>query len=312
MTTFCNGIDIGGANIKVYRGENGKAEIHYFPMWLEWENLEGFLRDLKLRGKTGVVITAELADSFSSREEGIRYISSISERVFDEVFFIDLDGNPKKEIDIPLNFSASNWVASVRFLSEKFKTFIFADMGSTTTDVIPVVERKIMAGKTDYERLKNKELLYFGMLRTPSFYLIPDNCSSEFFSITADAMRILGIIDEKSYTCDTPDGRGKGVGECYQRLARQFCSDREELGDDFLKEKAFEIKNEIVRRVSEVFEEKKRDYEIDVVVGCGIGETVLEESAEKSNLEFISLKKEYGEISDIFPAYAVAKLVEGL
>ncbi len=312
MTTFCNGVDIGGANIKVYRGSSGKAETHYFPMWLEWKNLETFLRDLNLRGKTGVVITAELADSFSSKEEGIKYIVSISERVFDEVFFIDLDGNLKREIDDPLNFSASNWVASVKFLAEKYGTFIFADMGSTTTDVIPVVNGKIMAVKTDCERLRNNELLYFGMLRTPSFFLMNENVSSELFSITADVMRILGIINERAYTCDTPDGRGKGVEECYQRFARQFCADREELGEEFLKKKALEIKNEMVRRVSEAFMEKGREFGIDLVAGCGIGEMLLEESAEIAGMEYVSLREEFGELSDIFPAYAIARLVEML
>ncbi len=310
MKIFCNGVDIGGANIKVYRGSNGKAEIHYFPMWLERENLENFLRDLNLKGKTGVVITAELADSFTSKEEGIRYIASISERVFGDVFFIDLDGNLKKKIDDPLNFSASNWIASVKSLTENFSSFIFADMGSTTTDIIPVLNRKIMAGKTDFERLRNKELLYFGMLRTPSFFLMNENVSSEFFSITADVMRILGVIDERAYTCDTPDGRGKGVEECYQRFARQFCADRKELGDEFLKEKALEIKNEMVRRISEAFIEKRRKFGIDLVVGCGIGEVVLEKSAEIAEMEYVSLREEFGDISDIFPAYAIARLVE--
>ena len=308
--TFCNGIDIGGANIKVYRGETGEAEIHYFPMWHEWENLETFLRNLNLKGKTGVVITAELSDAFSSREEGVRYISSLAEKAFDEVFFIDLNGNLKRDIDNPLNFSASNWVASVRFLAELHDSFIFADMGSTTTDIIPVRDGKILASRTDYERLRNRELLYFGMLRTPSFFLMGSNVSSEFFSITADIMRILGLIDEDAYTCDTPDGRGKGVNECMQRFARQFCADRGELGNDFLKAEAMEIKNEMVKRVSEVFMEKGKNSGIDLVVGCGIGEIILQESAEKAGMEYISLKEKFGKLSDIFPAYAMAKLGE--
>jgi len=312
LTTFCNGIDIGGANIKVYRGETGEAEIHYFPMWLEWENLEVFLRDLDLKGKTGVVVTAELSDAFSSKEEGVKYVSSLTKKVFDEVYFIDLDGNLKKEIDNPLNFSASNWVASVKFLAEIHDSFIFADMGSTTTDIIPVKKKRVIALKTDFERLKNRELLYFGILRTPSFHLINDNCSTEFFSITADVMRILGLIDEKAYSCDTPNGRGKSVYECMQRLARQFCADRDEVGVDFLKAKAIEVKNEMVRRVSEAFMEKSRKFGIDSVVGCGIGEMILKESAERAEMEYISLRERFGELSDIFPAYAIAKLVERL
>ncbi len=312
MTTFCNGIDIGGANIKVYRGGTGEIEIHYFPMWLEWKNLEKFLRGLDLKGRTGVVITAELSDAFSSKEEGVKYISFLAKEIFDDAYFIDLEGNLKKEINDPLNFSASNWVASVRYLAETYGSFIFADMGSTTTDIIPVKNKKILASKTDFERLKNKELLYFGMLRTPSFHLINDNCSTEFFSITADVMRILGLIDEKAYNCDTPDGRGKSVYDCMQRFARQFCADRDEVGDDFLKAMAVEVKNEMVKRVAEVFMEKRIEFGIDTVIGCGIGEVLLKESAEKAGMEYISIRDEFGEISNVFPAYAMAKLVEML
>jgi len=310
LKTFCNGIDIGGANIKVYRGKTEEAEIHYFPMWIEWKNLEDFMRNLDLKGKTGIVITAELSDAFSSKEEGVVYISSLAKKIFDEVFFMDLDGNLKKEIDNPLNFSASNWVASVKFLAETHDSFIFADMGSTTTDIIPVKEGRILASKTDFERLRKKELLYFGMLRTPSFFLMDDNVSSEFFSVTADVMRILGLIDEETYTCDTPDGRGRSVEECMQRFARQFCADRKELDEDFLRYKAMLIRDNMVRRVSEVFMEKKEEFGIDLVVGCGIGEIILRESAEKAGMNYISLEEKFGKFSEVFPAFAIANLVE--
>ena len=123
-------------------------------------------------------------------------------------------------------------------------------------------------------------------------------------------MIILDRIDESEYTCKTPDGRGKSREECLQRFARQFCADLEEVGEDFLVDRAEKIFNEMVLRVSNAFKEKMEAYGIETVVGCGIGEIILKEAAESEGLEYISVKERYGRVSDIFPAFAIAKLVE--
>ena len=305
MKTFYSGLDIGGANIKVYDGD---ARIHYFPMWKKWRELREFLKGLNLK-RVGVVLTAELADCFKSKSEGVLYIAEVVKDVFDEVYFIDIDGNIKGEIDVPEKFAANNWIASVKYLSREFEDFIFADMGSTTTDVIPVKGREIKASKTDFERLKRGELLYFGKLRTPTFFLIKENCSSEFFSIVADVMVILGRLNENEYTCETPDGRGRSREECLQRFARQFCADLEEVGEGFLIDRAEKVFEEIVSRVSEAFKEKREAYGIERVIGCGIGEDVLKEAAESIGLEYISVRERFGKVSDIFPAFAIAELL---
>ncbi|AKG91724.1 putative H4MPT-linked C1 transfer pathway protein [Geoglobus ahangari] len=310
MRTSYSGVDVGGANVKVYRGDSGEVEIHYFPMWRRWRELEGFLSSLGIGGRVGVVLTAELADSFSSKAEGVEYVANAAKRAFGDVVFIDVDGNLRRDVDEPERFAANNWVASVKLLSESYESFIFADMGSTTTDIVPVVDGQIMAGRTDYERLRRNELLYFGMLRTPTFFLLKDNCSSELFSITADVTLVAGLIRESDYTCDTPDGRGRSERECMQRIARQFCADLEELGEDFVRQKTGEVVEEMVRRVSAAFEEKSSEYGVDLVVGCGIGEAVLEMAAERAGLDYVSVSKEFGEVSKAFPAYAIARLVE--
>ena len=72
----------------------------------------------------------------------------------------------------PLSFSATNWLASAQFLAEEYKNVIFVDIGSTTTDVIPLVEGKIKAKKADLERLKSGELIYSGVLRTGVSHLL--------------------------------------------------------------------------------------------------------------------------------------------
>ncbi|HIP62698.1 MAG TPA: H4MPT-linked C1 transfer pathway protein, partial [Archaeoglobus profundus] len=168
------GIDIGGANLKV-ADNHGNFKLIYFPIWKKLDKLEYQLRMIKDEfnaDKIGVVMTAELSDIFDTKVEGVLKIAKIVSRVFEDVFFLDLNGELRRYDDVlkkPRMFAASNWVASVKFLIEEgWKYFIFGDIGSTTTDLIPVTD-KIEAGRTDYERLKNGELIYFGVLRTPVF-----------------------------------------------------------------------------------------------------------------------------------------------
>lgn len=308
------GLDIGGANLKIYSEQGG--EIIYFPFWREWQRLGEVLAGIREQHqvkRAGAVITAELSDAFPSKTEALLYIEKTIKETFDEVFFLNLDGELKQGMDNPLNFAASNWVASVTFLSTDFNEFIFADMGSTTTDIIPFKGR-ILAGRTDYERLKRRELLYFGMLRTPVFYVLPEfdgvAMSSEYFSITADAMRILGLIDEDAYTCETPDGRGKSVDECMQRLARTLCCDVDELGREKTVELAEAVKGAMVQRIASAFRQKSQEFGVGLVLGCGIGEALLKEAAELAGLEFTAISSMYGEASHLFPAFAMWKLVE--
>ncbi len=306
------GIDVGGANVKVWRG---RAESYYFPFWKRRDEFVNFLSELKIKAeRIGVVITAELSDAFSRKSEGILFIErALRESVDGELFFLDYDGNLKSEVDEPLKFSAANWVASVIYLSKFYDKFLFVDLGSTTCDVIPY-NGEVLAAKTDYERLNRGELLYFGMLRTPLCYLLSfKDISSELFSISADAMRVLGLIDEDEYSCETPDGRGRSVEECMQRIARQFCADLEEVGEKAVMSIAEEVKEVMVSRIERAVSEKIERFDLERVIGCGMGEALIREAAERIGVRFVSLSKKFGkDVSKIFPAFAVAELVKDL
>jgi len=306
------GIDIGGANLKIASDKG--FEIIYFPMWKMAsklkEKLEGMARNYGAE-RAGVVITAELSDVFRNKEEGIKFVANICKEVFGEVYFLDIYGNISKEIKDPRIFSASNWVASVKFLlSEGFRDFLFVDMGSTTTDLIPVSDR-ILSGLTDFERLKRRELIYFGVLRTPTFYVLRSfenaRLCPEYFSIMADVFRVTGDITEAEYSCETPDGRGRSVEECMRRIARTVCSDLEELGEEKVRKIAFNAKKAMIRTLSREIRRKVREYNLKNVIACGIGEFLVE-----SSCSCLKLSKLYGEVSKLFPAFAMLKLVEKL
>lgn len=302
------GIDIGGANIKV--ATHNSYEIIYHPIWRYRERLKDVLVKISEKYKperVGVVITAELSDAFKNKDEGIQFVTSLCKRVFRDVYFLDLNGKLHKEIKNPRDFAASNWVASVRFLlTEGYRNFLFVDIGSTTTDIIPVSD-DIEAGKTDFERLKRGELLYFGILRTPVFYILKEfekaPLCPEYFAITADVFLVTGDISEEDYICDTPDGKGKSYEDCLRRLARTVCCDLEELGLEKAKEIAFEAKESMKDILSKAISKKlKKGMK---VFACGIGEFLVEEVCE-----CVKLSDLYGDYSKLFPAYAMLRLVE--
>jgi len=61
-----------------------------------------------------------------------------------------------------------NWHATASFISNFFPNCILVDIGSTTTDIIPIKNKEIISkGVSDYQRLKSNELVYLGVLRTP-------------------------------------------------------------------------------------------------------------------------------------------------
>ncbi len=310
------GIDVGGANLKVATAD-GDFKIIHLPIWKKLNELEDTLRRIREEFNpdiVGVVMTAELSDIFKNKREGVLRVAEICMKVFDPVFF-DLNGKFRSYGDVlkePEMFMASNWVASCEFLlKEGWRKFLFADMGSTTTDLIPVTDR-IEAGKTDYERLRRGELLYFGVLRTPIFYILPEfevPLSSEFFAIAGDVFVVTGDIKPKDYICETPDGRGKDLESCMRRLARCFCADLEEVGISFIMKMAEAFKKELVRRLELRIGNLAERHGLETVLGCGIGEFLLKVATRRAGMKYVSLSEIYGRVSDVFPAYAVAKLL---
>lgn len=309
------GVDIGGANLKLAAGDHSK--IIYFPVWSKYSELENKLGEINEQvnpHKVGVVVTAELADCFNNRSEGIKFISTAVRNAFScKAFFLSVNGDLQlvENIGDFEQFFANNWTASVKFLlSEGWEDFILADMGSTTTDLIPVTDR-VPEGRSDYERLKRGELFYCGALRTPVFHILPQfdvPLVPEYFAISGDAFIVTGDLTSDDYTCETPDGRGKSRKECMVRLARTVCLDIDG-NDEYVEELAQAIKEGILERTSGLMKRLASKNGLNRVLGCGIGEFGLQKAALQAGLRYSSLTHYYPH-THLFPAYAVSKLVE--
>ena len=88
-----------------------------------------------------------------------------------ELWVYGVDGrfHPAEEArQQPYQVAAANWMAGATFVARTFPDALLVDVGSTTTDIIPIVAGRVVArGRTDSSRLRTGELVYTGSLRTP-------------------------------------------------------------------------------------------------------------------------------------------------
>jgi len=332
------GIDVGGANTKLATAD-GRVESRYAPLWLAKERLYDVLAAAKRTygselEAVGAVMTGELSDCFDSRREGVLYIKEALASSFNSVLFFDLTGTFQDASAVdrdPLAFAASNWLASATLVAEQYPDMIFVDIGSTTTDVIPIVGGQIRARKTDLGRLQAGELLYSGILRTNIAALLRTveldesdasyGIALELFAITADAYLVLGDIREEEYSCSSPNSYaflGREAAEksresALRRLARVVCSDLEELGERGAVRIAEQVKRRQIEELRTSLTRMKAKYGLETVVAAGIGDFIVHKAAEALDLHPIFLSAVYSkELAATFPAYAVAKLVKRL
>lgn len=310
------GLDIGGANTKTcYLEIVGKKVLEadgnsvYQPLWENPDGLYHVLRnssDYLLRnGKhldgIALTMTAELCDGFVSKTQGVISILRSVEAVFPDIpiFIWTLKGDflsPDEIRKQPLQAAAANWLASAYALAESIKSedsIIFADMGSTTTDIVPITKGRVMSkGQTDTERLISGELLYSGVLRTPIHSLISEiyldgftcQVAKELFAVSADVYRFLEQITEEVYDVSTPDCRGRSLEDCIRRLARIVCSEPEELGmkniyllaRTIMEKQIRQIQDNILRVISQ--KDVRLPQEL-IITGQGI--FLLEEAARR-------------------------------
>jgi hypothetical protein len=245
------GWDVGGANLKAVRIEGNGAEPRVFDrpfaLWREPRRLPELLAEaaamLGGASRMAVTMTAELADCFATKREGVCFVLEAFRSAFPRVepWVYGVDGRFRSVAEAcraPLRVAAANWMASASLVAETSPDALFIDVGSTTTDVIPIVGGRVVArGRTDPGRLCSGELVYTGALRTPVCAIVRwlpwrgRRCrvAAEHFAVSADAHLWLGRIAEADYTCETPDGRGRERDAAGARLARMIGADLEML-----------------------------------------------------------------------------------
>src|SRR5437763_306119 len=232
------GLDVGGANLKAAHTA-GPAVTRPFPLWKRPGDLADELRALVAPlppfARLAVTMTGELCDCFATKREGVRHILDAVEAAAGPVpvqvwttagrFVTAAEARAD-----PLAAAAANWLALATFAGRyaPHGPAVLIDVGSTTTDVIPLMDgRPVPAARTDPERLLSGELVYTGVRRTPVCALLGHLGAAELFATTHDVYLVLGMTPADPADRDTADGRPATLECARARLARMVCGDAE-------------------------------------------------------------------------------------
>jgi probable H4MPT-linked C1 transfer pathway protein len=293
--------DVGGVHLKAARAENGRiveAVQVASPLRAGLDPLVHAFGKLKaLVGNADrhtVTMTGELADTFSSRQEGVERLAALAARELAGTpvsFYAGPAGlvPPQLAPKYAREIASANWHACASLVARKCSEALFLDMGSTTTDIVPIAGGAVAArGYTDAQRLAAGELVYTGLVRgfvmaTAARAPVAGTWTTlvnENFANMADVHRILGTLPDGADQMSTADGREKTVAASRARLARMVGADAGDIGDEALWLLAQWLAEAQMRAVMDaaMLVASAAALPLDAaVVGAGIGAPVLAE-----------------------------------
>jgi probable H4MPT-linked C1 transfer pathway protein len=330
------GWDIGGVNTKAARlspaGVSGCRSVCLpYELQLDPLRLSPTLRSAaeQLGAPAGdchhaVTMTAELSQVFRTKRACVAYVLDALAAAFprDRLHVYTVAGTfvtPRDARSHPLKVAASNWAATAHWVAGVVPTCILIDIGTTTTDLIPIIDGTVAArGRTDPERLSSGELVYSGALRTPVEAFARQvpldegtaSLSAEGFAITGDVHLWLGRLSPEDYTCRTPDGRPPTREYAGERLARVVCADREMLDDSAIDRIATALAGAQLQAIVDALGPiRRRCPAIETAVVAGLGAFIAAEAAQAAGLTVDPLADRMGTAALTAPAAAVAWLL---
>jgi len=312
---YC-GWDIGGAHLKVayINAEGDIIAAKQLPSPL-WKGLDTLVNALKLASDQlpqteifhSVTTTAELADIFTNRHQGVLRIKRELCHVLGGDQFCFYAGNagmvPASQFENYTNqIASSNWHATANYVARLIKSGILIDVGSTTTDIIPFADGKLLnQGSTDFERMQTNELVYTGIVRTPIMAVVDCvphlgqwvNTAAEHFATMADIIRLTGELNEYDDMMETADGAGKELIDSARRLARMLGTDITQANTlSHWKTTARYIAEQQLLKMQQALLQilfRVSSDEETMIVGAGAGRFIVEKLARRNGLRYIDI-----------------------
>jgi probable H4MPT-linked C1 transfer pathway protein len=330
------GWDIGGVNTKAARlNSNGTPGCRSTSLPFELQHQPSLLGATLWSAASqigaepddchAVTMTAELSQIFRTKREGVWFVLDALEATFPRkrLHVYTVSGSfvsPEQAREQPHDVAASNWAATANWVSRWIPNCILIDVGSTTSDLIPIRDGRVAAsGRTDPERLRTSELVYTGALRTPVEAMarrLPFRDSSitlaaEGFALSGDVHLWLGRLRAEDYICPTPDGRPVLREFAGERLARAVCGDRDLLDETDITELATALALEQTRSLCEALQViRERRPELDIAVVTGLGEFIAAAAARLAGLKVCPLGEKLPGSPQTAAATAVAYLLQ--
>ena len=242
------GWDLGGAHVKAALVSGGRVHGVWqrpCPLWQDLSVLPRTVAELAHAGGDpathAVTMTGELADVFADRAQGVRTLldmlqSSLSAQHWLVYAHPPRFLTPREALRRPLAVASMNWSATAAWVAQQLSDALLVDIGSTTTDLVPIRGGAVAAhGVTDAQRLASEELVYTGVVRTPVMAIaarVPFGGAwhapmAEYFATSADVYRLTRELPTGADQLSSPDGAGKSRPESARRLARMLGRDFE-------------------------------------------------------------------------------------
>jgi probable H4MPT-linked C1 transfer pathway protein len=311
------GFDVGGAHLKVTRAENGRiveAATILMPLWLGLDNLTSALREASAvyagADLNAFTMTGELSDIFPSRDEGVASLLQLISQHFpsgDNLIYAGRSGfvGAGQAARLGGDVASANWHATASLVAKLVGDALFVDMGSTTTDIIPVRDGAVAGeGYSDAERLMTGELVYTGFTRTFLFGIASSApvrgqltpLMNEYFASIADAHRIMGVLDEKDDKHPSADDKEKTPEASMARLARMVGRDAADLTPAEWRDVARWFSERQLRMVHDAaFRVAGKLADDTPIVAAGAGRWQIRRLAERMERRFV-------DFADIIPA----------
>jgi probable H4MPT-linked C1 transfer pathway protein len=269
-------------------------------------------------------MTAELSQAFRTKREGVGFVldalaAALPGASFHVYTVAGRFVRPAEARIQPLAVAAANWAATANLVARSYPTCVLIDIGTTTADIIPIVEGKVAAqGSTDPDRLLSGELVYTGALRTPVEAVaqrVP--LWGQSAAISADGFAVMGDVHlwrkhlrPEDYSCPTPDGRPATREYAGERLARTVCADRDMLNSSDLDTIAAALADAQVRTVVDSLRVIRQRWPgISAAVVAGLGDFIAVEAACQAGLSVVPLAEQLGDAARLAPAAAVGWLL---
>ncbi|HEY9467224.1 MAG TPA: hydantoinase/oxoprolinase family protein [Vicinamibacterales bacterium] len=331
------GWDIGGVNTKVACVSGGTVlAVCSRPFELQHDPgaLVNVLRELA--SETGgsdadthaLTMTAELSQMFRTKRDGVHFVLEAIAAAFPggTICVYAVDGRFLTIADAreaPLLVAAANWAATARVVAQSLPDALLIDIGTTSTDIIPIVDGEIAAsGWTDPDRLASGELVYSGAVRTPVEALAAEvplqgrevGLSAEAFALSGDVHVWRGDLEPTDYSVPAPDRRPATREFAGERLARAICADREMVNDAGVTEIADALAAAQAGRIAAAIGRVlARHPGLRTAVVTGLGAFIAERAARLAGLDVVSLASALGsDAARCAPAASVALLLEGI
>jgi probable H4MPT-linked C1 transfer pathway protein len=336
------GWDLGGAHLKAARVDaSGAVDLVLqlpCPLWQGMGQLEAALdQALPALGSApvhAVTMTGEMVDLFADRPEGVaRLLGAMQERLPDATLriyagadgFLDLERAPAAAARI----ASANWLATATLIAARMPAALLADIGSTTTDLVPVLAGRVCTrGWDDPARLVAGELVYTGVVRTPLMAIaervpfagewVP--VMAEHFATAADVHRLTGRLPPDADQHPAADGGPKTDFGSARRLARMLGRDSGSAPIAAWRGLAAWLAEAQLRRIEDACRRvlSRAGLPEDApLVAAGVGRFVVPELGRRigrPTLEFARLlpggKADAARVSDYAPAVAVAWLAQ--